>query len=353
METTLEALREQIRREERVAGLRADGYVSDDQIRVRRRQLAVVAALVFLFLAFATMANDVWTSVRRESFVDPELLRLVAIALAIGFVAYTFEKERHLKLLGRLGREVRDVDRELARRLVGRAAVADAMQRIGASLELDAVLDATLDQAMALVGAARGSIVLLVGGDLRPAMVRNFGERGGTPLLLDEHVVLRAVMAGEPVSLDGSVPLDPASIAGGPVTSVVCVPLAAGGKPLGALTVGAVVGEHFDAATVDVLRELAECAALPVAHARRFEQVVMLLEQETDLVAASDQLHHLAAVIADGVSALRAEQLGPRRRAATLDRIGASGSQLLKLADGLLATEVGDGARTPSDHQAR
>jgi hypothetical protein len=338
MESTIEALRQQIRREERGSGLRPDGVVSDEEIRRRRLQLGAIAALLFIGLAISTIANDLWTSFRQQPTVDPGVVRLASIALAIGFVAYALDKERHLKRLTSLGRNLHELDIELAERIVVRATLADAMKAVTASLDLETVLDTFLERAMQMVGADRGSIVLLAGGEMRPATTRNFGERGGTALLVDETLVLRAAMAGEPIFMTGSVPLDPVSIAGGPVTSVACVPFAVDGVALGALTVGAVVGDRFEDGDVELLREFAAHAALAVDHARRFESIAMLLDGVTDTVETSDRLHHLAAVIADAVSSLRVEQLDPRRRAVQLDLIGSSGSQLLKIADSLLST---------------
>jgi len=337
MELTIEMLREQIRREERVAGLHPDGHVSDDEIRHRRRQIAAVAALVFALLAISTIANDLWTSFRRQSAVDPDTVRVAAIVLAMGFVAYVLDKDRHLKRLSSLGHRVRAIDVELADRIVQRATLADAIDAVNMSLDLDEVLATFLDRSMQMVGAARGSIVLLAGGDLRVAATRNYGERGGTPLLVEESLALRAVMAGEPIFMSGSVPLDPASIAGGPVTSVVCVPFACDGVPLGALAVGAVLGDRFEPRDVELLARFGSHAGVAVDHARRFEGIAMLFDEGQDTLEASDRLHHLAAVIGDAVGSLRVEQLDPRRRAALFDMIASSGAQLLKIADGLLA----------------
>ena len=63
MGTTLEDLREQIRREERVAGLRADGHVTDAAIKRRRLQIALVS-VVSPYAAARTYASTPFAKTR-------------------------------------------------------------------------------------------------------------------------------------------------------------------------------------------------------------------------------------------------------------------------------------------------
>ncbi len=108
--STIEDLRDQITREERVVNLRADGTVTAEEIQRRRRQMFLLAVVVLVGLLFTTVANDVWTQFRDGSWIDPEIARLALIGFGVCSAVYLYDKEQHLKRLSRLGRDVQDLD---------------------------------------------------------------------------------------------------------------------------------------------------------------------------------------------------------------------------------------------------
>ncbi len=112
--STIEDLRDQITREERVVNLQPDGNVTDAEIQRRRRQMLLLAVVVLVGLLFTTVANDVWTSFRQDSWIDPEVARIALIGFGVLTVAYLYDKEQHLKRLSRLGHDVQDLDAALA-----------------------------------------------------------------------------------------------------------------------------------------------------------------------------------------------------------------------------------------------
>lgn len=340
METTTQSfdeLRDEIRRVERNAGIRASIQPSDLTIRRRRAQICAVALIVFVGLLLSTVVNDVWTSVKSYSWLDPALARLTMIAIAAAYAVYVLDKERSLKRLADLGQDLRNLDSGLGERLVVRASLAESARLLHQSLDLDAVLRTFLDQAIRMVGGERGSIVLLnTGGELRPAVVHNFGTTDGAPLLLDESLVLRAVLAREPILMAGTVPVQATSVDAVPVASVICVPFEFGGKPLGAITLGATDAMRFEGHHVELLSDLAADAAVALDHARRFEAVSMLLDNSgVDLIEVRSQLQHLGAVITDSVCELRIPGIRSSRETALWDLIYAGGSQINKVGEAL------------------
>ncbi len=325
METTTQSfdeLRDEIRRVERNAGIRASIQPSDLTIRRRRAQIGAVALIVFVGLLLSTVVNDVWTSVKNYSWLDPALARLTMIAIAAAYAVYVLDKERSLKRLANLGQDLRNLDSGLGERLVVRASLAESARLLHQSLDLDVVLRTFLDQAIRMVGGERGSIVLLnTGGELRPAVVHNFGTTDGAPLLLEDSLVLRAVLGREPILMGGTIPLQPTSVDAVPVASVICVPFEFGGKPLGAITLGATDAMRFEGHHVELLSDLAADAAVALDHARRFEAVSMLLDNSgVDLIEIRSQLQHLGAVINDSVCELRI----PGIRASSRDCVAGS-----------------------------
>ncbi len=158
--STIEDLRDEIVREERVTNLRADGTVTEAEIHRRRLQMFLLALVVLVGLLFTTVANDVWTEFRDGSWIDPELARLALIGFGICCVLYVYDKEQHLKRLSRLGRDVQDLDAQLAAGMLRSAVVAEATEIVHETLDLDEVVQRVVDQASRLVGATSASLRL-------------------------------------------------------------------------------------------------------------------------------------------------------------------------------------------------
>lgn len=271
--STIEDLRDQIIREERVANLPADGMVTEQEIHRRRRQMFLLAVVVLVGLLFTTVANDIWTRFRDDSWIDPEVARIALIGFGVLSAAYLYDKEQHLKRLSRLGRDVQDLDGALAATMLRSAFVADATEAVHSSLELDDVVQQVVEQSCRLVGAGSASLRLSDDeGELRPvaAQVDIAGrELDESPEPSDE--LLRVVAHTR----------EPALLNSGTV-SVVCVPLVRDGALIGLITLGAAAADRFDDDDAALLGRFAATAAAAIAHAQRYEAAVFLLDRDSE-----------------------------------------------------------------------
>jgi hypothetical protein len=268
--STIEDLRDQITYEERVANVRADGTITAEEIHRRRRQMFFVAVVVLVGLLFTTVANDLWTQVRDRSWIDPELARIALIGFGVVSAAYLYDKEQHLKRLSRLGRDVQDLDAALAASMLRSAVVADAIESVHATIDLDEVVQSVVEQSCLLVGAGSASL-----------------------RLADDEGELRAVAtqvdlaSGEPP--DGGEPSDellrvvgrtrePALLNSGTV-SVLCVPLVRAGRLMGLVRLSAGAANRFGDDDVAILQRFSGPAAHAIANAQRHEAALFLLDR--------------------------------------------------------------------------
>lgn len=271
--STIENLRDEITREERVVNLRADGTVSADEIQRRRRQMFLLAMVVLVGLLFTTVANDVWTEFRDGSWIDPELARIALIGFGVCSVGYLYDKEQHLKRLSRLGRDVQDLDAALAATMLRSAFVADATEAVHASLELDEVAQRVVDQSCRLVGASSASLRLADDeGDLRPvaAQVDIAGKEPSEPTEPSRDLLKVVGRTGEPALLNSG------------TVSVLCVPLLRDGHLLGLITLGAGAADRFTDDDAALLGRFAAPVANAIANAQRYEAAVFLLDRDSD-----------------------------------------------------------------------
>ena len=177
MTVALEDLRDEIRREERSAGLNPTRPLTRADIERRRRQIAQVGLVVFFGIVISTLRANVWGN-SHDALFDPDLLRAATITAAGGFIAYVVEKERHLRRLVLLESEERSVQLAIADRLLEAAAFADASSSVQGSLVLERVIARTLDRVRDLVRTDAGTIRLLsADGQLRVAAT--FGSDDG------------------------------------------------------------------------------------------------------------------------------------------------------------------------------
>ena len=267
--STIEDLRDEIIREERVVNLHADGNVTAEEIQRRRRQMLLMAVVVLVGLLFTTVANDVWTQFRDSSWIDPDVARIALIGFGICTVGYLYDKEQHLKRLSRLGHEFQDLDAALAATMLRSAFVADATDAIHASLELDEVVQRVAEQACRLVGAGAASLHLTdEEGDLHP-VASQVDLAGSEPPEFAEpsRDLLRVVgRTREPALLNSG------------TVSVLCVPLVRDGHLIGLVTLGAHVADRFDDDDAALLGRFAVSAANAIANAQRYEAAVFLLD---------------------------------------------------------------------------
>lgn len=324
-------LRARIEREERLAGLAPDGFVTAKEIRARRAQILGVMALVLVALGVTTIAYDVWSGIKAQSFwVDPELLRIAMIVFAGGFVVYVLEKEHHLKRLSSLGRRAEELDLVLAERMLMSASIAQATEALGVSLDLEEVLAGILREADHLVGASLGAVSLFVdGGHLDQVWARGPSVAGIQPLVA-EAVLVQVAMAREPLLLVGALPpeMSGALPTANDVASVACIPLVRSDVVLGVMTIAARVGHRFSTDDLDVLSRLAVPAAAAIANARRFEAA--RLQDFDGIDTCREELREIGRSIRDSVVLARREDLHRQGRAELLDRIDSHAAHLLR-----------------------
>jgi hypothetical protein len=271
--STIEDLRDEITREERVANLPPDGVVTEHEIHRRRRQMFLLGVVVLVGLLFTTVANDIWTRFRDDSWIDPEVARMALIGFGVLFAAYLYDKEQHLKRLSRLGRDVQDLDSALAATMLRSAFVADATQAVHASLELDDVIQQVVEQSCRLVGAGSASLRLADDeGDLRPvaAQVDIAGREPGEPPEPSEDLLRMVGRTREPALLNSG------------TVSVLCVPLVRRDRLFGLITLGAGAADRFNDDDAALLSRFAVSVAAAIEHAQRYEAAVFLLDRDTE-----------------------------------------------------------------------
>lgn len=276
--STIEDLRDQIVREEKVTNLKADGTVTEAEIHRRRLQMFLLAMVVLIGLLFTTVANDVWTEFRDGSWIDPELARLALIGCSVLCVLYVYDKEQHLKRLSRLGQDVQDLDAQLAAGMLRSALVAEATEIVHDTLDLDEVVQGVVEQASRLVGATSASLRLTdEEGGLHPVAAQVDVTRGDRSEPAEPNDDLLHVVGNtrEPALLNSG------------TMSVLCVPIVRDERLLGLITLGAGADHRFDDGDAALLGRFALSAASAIANAQRYEAAVFLLDRGTeDLPAA-------------------------------------------------------------------
>lgn len=302
----LHRLRETIRAEERVVGLRPDGHVSEGAVRRRRRQLVLVAVVVLLGLAASALAGDAW--VDHVNVLDARIVRVGMILLTVGFAVFLLEKEAHLKRLDRIARLVHEHDLAVADRVLRTAAVADAARGVAATLELDQVLTRTLDRAAELLDAV-AVWVLLPGADERLHDAGSRSRGRGLALAPEDVALATRVWAGGRAEASG---VGRGTAAAAPVTR--------GRERLGVLVARA-GDEGFGPEDVEVLARLGAVVGPAVHNARVHEALVAALERSraADRFVAHD-LETRVARLRARYEALRAAPA--ERRDAVLDDLG-------------------------------
>lgn len=259
----IEDLRAQIAREERESNLPPEGTVSPVRIRRRRRQMCLVAIVVAVGLLVTTVVGDLWQEVRDYSWIDTEIARIALVVFGAWVAFYVYEKDRHLRRLSELGRDVARVEGELAAGMLSSALVADAVAAVHSSLDLDATARQIAFQGLGLLGAdtawlrladADGVLhdVFVDGDDAQPEPEDDayaLAAAHGAPLLLTDD--------------DGS---------------VLFAALRDDSGVLGVLAVRALAGSRFSESQRSLVGRFATQATVALEHSRRYEAAVFLLD---------------------------------------------------------------------------
>lgn len=146
---------------------------------------------------------------------------------------------------------------------------------IGGSRDLPAMMSRISELATELVGADATSIMLLDSQGERlmakAAHGLRVGRLDGVSFAVGEGVAGWVVQRGEPARIDDVsqddrfVPRDAPST---PIASMICVPLLAGGRPIGVMTATSQRTGAFDQADLEMLAFVAQTIALDVENAR-------------------------------------------------------------------------------------
>jgi hypothetical protein len=330
----IDAVRADIEREERLVGLRPDGFVTSVQIQRRRLQIVLVMLLVFVGLAATTIANDIWNNLKSQgTWLDPETIRIGMIIFAAGFAVYVLEKEYHLKRLSFLGRRAQELDLVLAERMLMSAVLAEATETVTTSIDLEEVLARILHEGDRLVGASLASIALVNdGGHLEEAWTRGVSVTDGRRLVA-ESVLLQVAVSREPLLLVGPLPSELTDQTRGPapVASVALIPLVWADTVLGVLSVAALPGQRYSTGDLDVLTRLASPASQAIANARRYEAA--RLRDFDGIDTRREELREIGQSIRDAVTLARRDDLEPDEVSELFDRIDHQAVRLLEEVD--------------------
>lgn len=268
-------INERIQREARIAGIRDFHKPSIEDVERRRLQLWAVAVVVLLTLSLATAVASWSQDYQEAAWLQPGMLRLAVVVLALGFSAYAIEKEIHLHRLARLLVDERVLNSALTNRLQLHSALTAAGKAVNSVLELDEVLDVILASALEMLEGNDGSIMLIESdGHLRVAATQGNDLSRDLRIALEETVASDVARTREPVVLNGS--NDTARFPGVAITgdqpeSAMCVPLENRGELLGVINVAAVPGRRFDEYDCHVLMLFAEPVAAAITNARLYE----------------------------------------------------------------------------------
>jgi hypothetical protein len=260
---TLDLLQEEIVREERAVGIRPGAPTSAaSAIRRRRRQLEIIAMLVFFGLVMTTLRAQVWNA-GRDSFIDPNWLRAGMITCAGGFIAYALEKEKHLRKLTLLDLEARRTNLFVADAILRSAALSDDLELMHATLNLEDVVERVAGCALRRLDAAETAVRLLSGGGELPVVASKVGRSGPATAFNRTAHAEQVALARLPRRREA----DDTSAA------IVAAPLVHYGRLLGVLEAIGGPGQRFDNVDLAVLTGLAERAAVAIGHARSYRDM--------------------------------------------------------------------------------
>jgi diguanylate cyclase (GGDEF)-like protein len=254
-----------VRREAQIVGLRHIDVPTLEDVEHRRLHLWIVMVVIVVAITAGMVGVTVWGDRK-----DSPVLTLGVLGLVIGFCAYSIEKELHLRRLTKVLVDERVLVTALASRLEEVTVLLDAGRAMNAVLELEEVLRRILDNALDLLGASDGSVLLADDEEtcLRAVCVR--GNDAARDAVVDFGVGIAGRVAETRESLliqgelEGERELYP--------HSAMSVPLVHRDQLLGVLNVNASAERTFDEYELRALSLFGEHAASAIANARLFEQ---------------------------------------------------------------------------------
>lgn len=181
------------------------------------------------------------------------------------------------------------------------AALYEVSSRLGTSLDLTEVLNQVMDSIIQLTGAERGYLMLVdeETAELQTAAARNFDQRtlDGETRQISRTVIERAIATGQGILTNNAQEDDrfagQQSVVGFQLRSIMCTPLKARGRTLGAVYVdNRLFTGVFKEPDLELLATFANQAAIAIENARLFTRTDQALErrvQELSLFQRIDQ----------------------------------------------------------------
>ena len=245
----------------------------------------LLGAATFLIAAGAVVL--VWAVGQRPPDAGA-LLKLTVLAIAAALAGLTIARERTMTAMAASLRAERSRVVDLEHRLEQAVGMQSAVRALNASIEVDQLAQAVLEEAMRLLDAGDGAVALT---DDDGRLLLAATGRAELPAEADARVVepgqgptgqvaasRQSLLLAEPAPGERF-----AGMAAAALASAVAVPLVAGDELLGVVAVGTGErGRRFDAGDQFQLELLADHAALAVANARH------LADQRASLVALSE-----------------------------------------------------------------
>ena len=181
------------------------------------------------------------------------------------------------------------------------AALYEVSTRLAETLDLQKLLDSVMDAIIELTNAERGFIMLIdePGGNLEVAAARNFEKSTITGLSseISQTVVERAVATGETILTSNAQEdtrfADFQSVVGYQLRSIMCVPLRARGRIIGAAYVdNRFMSSVFGQQDLELLVTFINQASLAIDNARLFTQTDQALERRVEELSVFQQIDH-------------------------------------------------------------
>jgi diguanylate cyclase (GGDEF)-like protein len=282
-------------RSARVVGLRGALPTLED-VEQRRFRLAVLLLVLVAAFGVAMVAVAVLGSL-------PLLAAVVVTVVVVGVCTYVLDQELRLRRTMRHLVSERVLVTALGSRLEELSSLLDAGRAMNAVLELSEVLRRILDNALDLLEAGDGSVLLAEEpGVLRAVCVRGNDAARDSVVKVGEGIAGRVAASREPLLIEG-----------GRRDSAMSVPLVHRGTLLGVLNVNARPGQLFDEYDLRALSLFGEHAASSIANARLYEA------DRANAIALAHRAYHdpltdlgNRELFADAVgSALAADRLRP------------------------------------------
>lgn len=245
-----------VQRAARIAGIRHSADL--DSVERRRLQLWTVTAGLLVTVSLAVAVTAIVPEFPHESLVPTGVLEGSMVVLSLGFSGYVFEKERALRRLTRVLIDERVMREHLGRQVRQLDSLVRAGKAVSASLELERVVDVSLDGALQLLDADAGAILLVGEEGLELQAVR-----GEDPLALARREAKSVAASGEPRYVHGP---------GDALHRGLSVPLAHDHQLLGVLNVFGSEDRELGDLELSSLVGFAERVAAAIANALLYEE---------------------------------------------------------------------------------